>query len=384
MVSIDGCGVGDSTALSYDIRSSDLVRPSTLAQVTESRDPGGFTEASLLEAIRRSGYPLQGRVIELITRTFGDWGFFDAISEEWPFVDPDTGQTRHLDLLVRRRLRGVNDDVETGDPGIPLEARALLRHEVDFLIECKQSALPYVFFTRPKVYPREMPLVLGAPHEEIQVGYVGEEPYATMELADIVAYSADPEPPDHVASVAAKASYKKGGDLELSGDDIFRGLTLPLRKALKHYQSLCNEPYRLYRDVRYTYPLVVLDAPMYAYDNSTLSRVDAVRVTFNEPAVDAWHSSFNADYSIDFVSIDHLAEFLLAGEIRSTEIARRLDSIAIVAVTGEGSFRGDREESPDSGNSSDDPLHEILPPMNKDEEAAWLQARFIEVHNQAD
>lgn len=363
------------------LRGRVSVRLTTLDRVTESQDQMAFTEQSLLDAIHRSGYPLQARVVDVIRETFGDWQWLDAISEEWSFVDPETQQSRNLDLLIQRGLRGVNDELPH-DPGVPTDSRALLRHQLSLLIECKQSSLPYVFFTRPHVYPEELPIVLGAPADDIELGYAGEEPFAVTPLTDIIGYAESAQRPGHVASVAAKASFRKGGELELSGADVFRGLTLPVRKALQHYRSLCSTP-RFYCTVRYTYPVVVLDAPMYAYSSDgELSPVDVVRVALTEPSEEAWDTTFNTSHSLDFVKLDHLAVYLAACEKRSTEIAKRLDSMATVALMGRGILPPFNSKSPDEG--SNDPLSGLQSPVAKDEEVAWLRTRFIQVHEQSD
>ena len=60
-----------------------------------------------------------------------------AVTEEWGFVDRETGIYRTLDVFGYKNLVGKAKAGSRVEPGLVL------------LIECKRSELPYVFFKSP-------------------------------------------------------------------------------------------------------------------------------------------------------------------------------------------------------------------------------------------
>ena len=89
--------------------------------------PEWVNHPTLIDAIEKSGYPLQGVVAEKLKAAGFD------ISEEWGFLDKETNAHRSLDLIAWRKLA---DDKDPIDPRLEL------------LIECKRSVHPYVFFRK--------------------------------------------------------------------------------------------------------------------------------------------------------------------------------------------------------------------------------------------
>src|SRR2546430_610830 len=103
--------------------------------------PDNLRVDRVIEAVRRSGYPLQTVVAQVLMQTF-------QIIEEWAYVDRDTQEHRSLDLFASRRI------------SIPDHSR--LVPSLALLIECKRAELPYVFFpTAALRLPPGFPAVLG-------------------------------------------------------------------------------------------------------------------------------------------------------------------------------------------------------------------------------
>jgi hypothetical protein len=80
----------------------------------------------LVDAVRRSGYPLQATVAASLKSRF-------HVYEEWAYLDPQRQKQRTIDIFAYR-------SIET------LEKSDRINTAIGLLIECKQSAMPYVFF----------------------------------------------------------------------------------------------------------------------------------------------------------------------------------------------------------------------------------------------
>jgi len=94
--------------------------------------PPSADEATLVQAIQMSGYPLQAIVAEKLM----DAGF--EVVEEWGYIDKDTDEQRSLDLLAFKKW---------GEDKHPVVPRLIL------LIECKRTIHPFVFFKKVSVVP---------------------------------------------------------------------------------------------------------------------------------------------------------------------------------------------------------------------------------------
>lgn len=94
----------------------------------------GITEADVLGAITKSGYPLQTVVANFFRRTKF------RVTEEWGYVDQDEDQLRTIDMKCELPLFDSAN----------LKGDSKVRPTLVVLIECKQSQLPYVFFLSRK------------------------------------------------------------------------------------------------------------------------------------------------------------------------------------------------------------------------------------------
>src|SRR5665647_858773 len=93
----------------------------------------GLTDDQVRIAVERSGYPLQTIVGNLLRSKPYFKGEEFRVQDEWCFVDRDTQELRTIDLFAELRLHDW-------DP------QPRVRPQLNLLIECKQSLLPYVFF----------------------------------------------------------------------------------------------------------------------------------------------------------------------------------------------------------------------------------------------
>lgn len=210
--------------------------------------PQGVEESDVLDAVSRSGYPLQGIVGQMLLSA----GF--GIVEEWAFSDDETGNLRALDILANKWLFDINE----GQPRV--------RPNLSLLIECKQSTLPYVFFpSSGQTGLLDFPLIAGLPHSDLRI--TTDDSASTWNLPIVHGIGLDNHPfvtgPPH-CFIFSKA-VRKGKELQLSGVDPFQSLVLPLVKALKHFENI-NKPSNtaLYFDGHATVGIGVLDAPMVA------------------------------------------------------------------------------------------------------------------------
>src|SRR3954452_20302428 len=89
----------------------------------------GIDEADVSASILSSGYPLQ----VVVAQQFLSRNFY--VQQEWSYVDRDTSTLRAIDCFASKRYW----EHEKNQP------RA--RPELDLIVECKQSPLPYVFFS---------------------------------------------------------------------------------------------------------------------------------------------------------------------------------------------------------------------------------------------
>lgn len=257
----------------------------------------GISEAQLLAAIEGSGYPLQTAAAAILQPAF-------SIQEEWSYVDRDSGDLRSLDILARRELF----DLRIGP-----ELR--VRPELNLLVECKQSQLPYVFFlTGETPWSAELPLIAGLHEDCICITTDDDLSSWTMPVCHALGLDDDPFRRQPVCCKTFSKCVRKGSEIELSGSEAYSGLVLPLIKALEHFVTSERPPKTaLYFDLHMAIGVGVLDAPMVAIraDDPTgsLHALPWVRVLrheyCDEPAavrrerlwaLDVVHKDFFADY----------------------------------------------------------------------------------------
>lgn len=209
--------------------------------------PEGVKMDDIVQAIDSSGYPLQTIIAQkLLERHF-------HIQDEWSYLDSQSDTLRTMDIIANKRLWDKK------------EYQPRIRPELNLLIECKQSILPYIFFlnsTKPYLY--EFPLIAGVPNEMIKISSNDTKStftvpiYTAIGLHNEIFFRETPE----FCSTFSKCS-RKGKNIELSGSEAYNGLVFPLIKAAQYFErSHRPKPSHLYFDGHLTIPLGIVDAPM--------------------------------------------------------------------------------------------------------------------------
>lgn len=225
----------------------------------------GLSIEKIQAAIAKSGYPLQTHV----ANTLRSLGF--SVSPEWSFIDRDTNEYRSMDMRAQYSF-----------PNVPLKTRA--RPALDLLIECKQSEMPFVFFTGEAMpWNAILPFIVGQKSDTFRVhtGNFGNtwslDLHKALSLRRHEFYTTPP-----VAYTFSKCQ-RKGSDIILSGEEAYNGLIMPLVKSL-HYLKVAERPPTTasYFDIHYANALAILDAPMIAFDNDDAQMVPWVRILRHE------------------------------------------------------------------------------------------------------
>jgi len=285
---------------------------------SENKLPQGLPEERLREAVARSGYPLQSVVAAELQKTF-------AVTEEWGFPDRTTHEHRTLDIFAFKKLPEEN------------RGGLLVAPSVALLIECKQSALPYVFFrsvvTEWGSRTRDFPTITGLQRLEIHAGDRTREttPSECLGLSAEPFVAAGPPVCASLAAAAGGGTRKedKGGankgegedaahhgkNIRLTGSEAYNSTLLPLIGATEHlrdYYRSATGP--LHPTVAFA--VCVLDAPMVLSDGGpqefALLMVPWVRVVRQEKIK---HSQgyLHRQHVIDFVHRFALPSFV--GEV---------------------------------------------------------------------
>jgi len=252
------------------------------------------------EAIRKSGYPLQTHISAQLSQSF------DYCVEEWAFVDSDSGQQRAIDLYC---LKELYDPKSLGDPQV--------RPQLDVLIECKKSELPYIFF-RSKVGGLQggYPLISGLRSDEITFKLKGD--LSTYSMSILSGLGMIEHPFVAAAPVRCRTLSKliaNGKKLSLSGDEPFMSAVLPMTKAM-NYLAEISKPSQMamHFDLHLIFGIVVLDAPMLVVDTSSpdapLEFAPWVRLYRNTAKIGDRATSISKTLAIDFVHRDYVQDFL--------------------------------------------------------------------------
>lgn len=183
--------------------------------------PAGIEESSLIDAVERSGYPLQSVVADQLQSRF-------KVAEEWGYVDR-SGDHRSLDVLAYRTLSEGTDELAEGTD-------ETVQPSVALLIECKRSRLPYVFFQSIDRRSPGVPAVSGTPHGKITIRQkTSSTTHWSKSLGPVDGLRLDLEPfisSPPVCSVFS-AAQRKGDGFQLSGDVPFNKIVMPLINALE-------------------------------------------------------------------------------------------------------------------------------------------------------
>jgi hypothetical protein len=296
----------------------------------QNRLGAGIKEEDLAAAVAISGHPMQARVAKEVRRAFLDWGkegerHWYFIQEEWTYQDSDTGGIRALDALAELSLW----DSAGHQPRV--------RPTLNLLIECKQSELPYVFFTRRDAHgSAEYPYTGGFPHEEITLTTNDDPSSFIYPLLDVLGLRSHAFLNDVPVAVSLSKARRKGKELEITGEDSYNSLTLPLLKARDHLFRIARFRRTYYTDGRLVTAVAVVNAPMIAVDeDGGLQSLPWVRVHRYEPtSFDRKHRAHHLA-AYDVVHEHYLSEYLaqlcaFAGAFSAAELGhgKRPDNVS--------------------------------------------------------
>jgi hypothetical protein len=271
---------------------------------TENVLGSGVTPEHVATAVRQSGYPLQSLVAQELRELFG------YVEEEWGFVDADGETPRALDIYAYQDL-GACEQNRLITPGLQL------------FVECKRASLPYVFFPSITRTPDvEFPLISGVPNTTISMTVGAQrETVSLVRALEVDDFSLLQSPPV-CASFTRAAKRGKEGVLELSGEEVWKGIVLPVAGALRYsvVHQRAWKPADRQAAAMLKLGVCVIDAPMVLAEHSVhgdrltmvpwvrLVRQEAVpRARMDDPpkwlshTIDVVHRGFLRAYVLDFV-----------------------------------------------------------------------------------
>lgn len=211
----------------------------------------GITEDQIISAVAKSGYPLQTIVGDILRSPQPSRERRFSVQEEWSYLDRDTQELRSMDLVAELRLHDWNPQPR-------------VRPQLDLLIECKQSSLPYIFFqTSRRPFLTAFPTVAGLRKDEIIITTDDDPSSWAFSVVRALDLHKDPFQTSPPFCHTLSKCVRKGSDIELSGSDAYNGLVMPLVKAVQHFvQSRTPVDTAWYFDCHLTLAIAILDAPM--------------------------------------------------------------------------------------------------------------------------
>lgn len=264
--------------------------------------PSGIDDTQILEAVIKSGYPLQTIICEQLSKLFYVW-------EEWSFIDRDLNQEKSIDLLAQLNL------FEYEKP------QKRIRPTLNLILNCKRSDFPYIFFlTENKVITPNFPLLAGVANKDITISSddtTSRHISSILQTLGLDNHSFLTETPIFANTFSQYSLIEEYTGL--SDSKVYQDLIFPLLKAVSYFDE-CEKPPKTahYFDCHLTVPIIVIDAPMVSvkFDNSSdkISMIPWVRIPrhqiqtenkryhlSNVSAVDVVHKDFFEKYINDYL-----------------------------------------------------------------------------------
>ena len=256
------------------------------------------TPDQVIDALDASGHLLEQQVATELAGLG-----YDVITNR-AFTDVDEGKSRELDVWAHKNIFQVDD--------------RRLWASIYLLLECKHTAMPYAFLTRP-------PLRRHRPPEEVLITHHSrEEQYheGGRTLTRRIATFDDLGLRDaywgtNSSHVAVHISHldRKGGTWSASNTGVFDSLTWPLAKALRAFKKPFRnknggfDPRSDASFVLFFVPIVVVASKLYAVDG-TIADPTAVEVDHIRFERELKAKNFEGHFAIDFVQRDGLGRFI--------------------------------------------------------------------------
>jgi len=251
----------------------------------------------VLEALDQAGHLLEQQVATQLA----DLGY--SVATNRAYTDPDEGKSRELDVWAYKDL------FRDGDQRV--------RVGLYLLIECKNTAAPLAFLTRPVPpisKPEEVMFTFHSREERYEEGgqtLIRRTPtFDVLGLREKYWGTANPVKAVHVSRLELK--NKKWN---ASNTGVFDSLTWPLAKAMRAFKAPHrnrNQGFDASRDwshVLFFIPMVVTASQLFVADGTSPAPVvgEAAHVRFQR---EFKAKGFEGTFGIDFVRRDALADFV--------------------------------------------------------------------------
>ena len=277
-----------------------------------NRLSGGVTEHQVMDAVLRSGYPVQTNVANALRSACSgrEEGF--CIQEEWCFVDGDTKELRNLDMRAELSLHAW-------------APQPRVRPNLALLIECKRSDLPYVFFESVGQVGSSCPPIAGLRSADLVITSDDDPSSWTFDIGHVLDLDQHPFCRPRTVCRTFSKCVRKGSELEMSGSDPYNSLVLPLTKSLSHaISSSIPIETAWYFDAGLINAIAVLDAPMLVANQdsggSTMRACPWVRLLRHEYRVEADRTDHDEQWAIDVVHKDYFEHYLTKELIPFSEL----------------------------------------------------------------
>jgi hypothetical protein len=258
----------------------------------------GVTDVMVEQAIRSSGYPLQLIVAQALSKDF-------SLTEEWSFVDAETGTARTIDLVATRHL------FEWKEP------QPRVRPALNLVIECKQSDLPYVFFLSGNCHwIPDFPIISGLKDKHIVLTSDDDPSSWTYRPLEVLGLNGHRFLTESVPfCMTFSKCVRKSSELVLSGSDAYQSLVFPILKASQYFDKMQKPPSTaFYFDCEIVIGLGILDAPMVGVrltdSGTTTELLPWVRVVRHEPLEGHNRHDSSQLLGIDIVHKDYLGTYI--------------------------------------------------------------------------
>ena len=217
----------------------------TIKNPKENKLPPGVALSDIDDSVTKSGYPLQLVISELLRSAF-------SLQHEWSFIDQETKKVRNMDILASKYLWDFTN----------YETR--VRPELNLIIECKQSELPYVFFITPTNPTGTMtPDICGLNSNEIEIDTDDDLSTWTYPITEAINLNKHDFISKVIPCITFSKSVRTSKGIELSGSNAYNSIIHPLIKAIDYYKELKKpSSTEVYFDCHYVQGIGVLDAPM--------------------------------------------------------------------------------------------------------------------------
>jgi hypothetical protein len=192
-----------------------------------------------------------------------------------------------------------------------------VRPEVNLLIECKRSDMPFVFFSGEDVpLFGNFPHIAGLKSDEINIRTDDDKSSWTHSITDALSLTFHPFLREPTACVNMSKAVRKGPEVVLSGQDAYQGLVLPIRSAVEYFRaSRQPRPTFHYFSAHLVIGVAILDAPMVSVSldpsgKATLTMTPWQRLWRHEPLSDDFGREVGEVSAIDVIHKDFILEYL--------------------------------------------------------------------------